>query len=117
MDADGRNQTQLTTGAMNHHFPAWSPDGRLIAFSVFEENTYKIYTISTTGQERKKVTDGGGDSGDQSPSWTPNAKHIIFASTRQSSEHRLYVVEVATGAVQPATTGRAQDQAPRYPAR
>jgi Tol biopolymer transport system component len=117
MDADGRNQTQLTTGAVNHHSPAWSPDGRTIAASVFEENTYKIYTISTTGQERKKVTDGGGDTGDQSPSWTPNAKHIIFTSTRQSSEHRLYVVEVATGAVQPATTGRAQDQAPRYPVR
>jgi serine/threonine protein kinase len=117
MDVDGRNPAQLTIGQTNSLFPSWSPDGRTIAYSSFEGNTYKLYTMSASGQDVKKLTDGGGDSGDQNPSWSPNGQHLIFASTRTSSENRLYVVEVATGRVQPVTSGRPQDLGPRYPAR
>ena len=46
--------TKLTPGSDN--FPAWSPNGDLIAFTRFSEDDYDIYTIRPDGTGLKRLT-------------------------------------------------------------
>ena len=68
MNADGTNQQQLTTGGGN---PAWSPDGRTIAY----RNT-SIWAIDADGTNQRRLTaDATG-----SPAWSPDGSKIAFNS-------------------------------------
>lgn len=53
---DGSNPTRLTELPGTEFFPAWSPDGRLIAFEHLEEG---IWLYSPDGSERRFLGEGG----------------------------------------------------------
>ena len=72
MDADGKNETQLTNGKDGD--PAWSPDGRRIAFYHFQDPD-GIYVMSADGSNMKQLTS---HSGDGHPKWSPDGKQIAF---------------------------------------
>jgi dipeptidyl aminopeptidase/acylaminoacyl peptidase len=46
MNADGSNQTRLTTNSVDDEFPAWSPDGAKIAFFSNRDGNYEIYVMN-----------------------------------------------------------------------
>jgi serine/threonine protein kinase/Tol biopolymer transport system component len=67
--------------------PAWSPDGRRIAYWGVPAGTGRraIWTISaipTAGGEPILVVDGGGSALVWSPAWAPDGKHLYFAGDR-----------------------------------
>jgi Tol biopolymer transport system component len=76
-NADGTLPTQMRAG----HSPAWSPDGKLIAF-VSTEN--KIWVMDSDGGNLTQLTLG--DSTDCYPVWMPLGKHIIFASNKAQND-------------------------------
>ena len=52
----GRNLTRLTDGVWDKE-PAWSPDGRKIAFAGYpEELNFEIYVIDADGTNRTRLT-------------------------------------------------------------
>src|SRR3989442_9007113 len=63
MNADGSGITRLTNGATGADLgPAWSPDGRRIAFARFttdspSSGTYDIYTMNADGSGVTRLTD------------------------------------------------------------
>jgi hypothetical protein len=63
-------------------FPAWSRDGRTIAFSRQEAGNTDIYTVSIDGSNLKRLTDAPGH--DILPTYTPSGE-IIFRSDRNGS--------------------------------
>jgi len=80
MNADGSDQRRLTNNIFQDTFPAWSPDGKRIAFLSTRENDVEIYTMDPDGANVVRVTDSPGE--DAHASWSPDGKQLTFHSRR-----------------------------------
>jgi Tol biopolymer transport system component len=89
MNADGSNVTQLTDPSSSRNLdPAWSPDGRRIAFSGFQHCVFgvpgrctsEIFMMNADGSGVTRLTNRP-DTGSFSPSWSPDGRRITFQST------------------------------------
>jgi TolB protein len=57
--------------------PAWSPDGKRIAYTSAGSNTPRaIYVMNADGTARRRLTFGR--TGDGSPAWSPDGREILF---------------------------------------
>ena len=56
MNADGSGQRRLTRAPMDDFVPAWSPDGRKIAFLSKRDGNSEIYVMNTDGSEQRNLT-------------------------------------------------------------
>jgi TolB protein len=70
--------------------PAWSPNGRLIAFASRRDGHSHIYVMRADGTHVRGVTTGASD--DDGPEWAPDGRRIAF-----SRENALYTVASAGG--------------------
>ncbi len=81
MDRDGSNLRAITHDGDYYGSPAWSPKGDRIAIAAMDEgNNMNIMTMSPDGKDPQKLTTGSGSN--ENPSWSPDARHIVFMSTR-----------------------------------
>ncbi|HKQ53796.1 MAG TPA: PDZ domain-containing protein [Pyrinomonadaceae bacterium] len=73
--------------------PAWSPDGRWVAYLSDRSGEYEIYVRPSdgTGEERRVTTDG--DIWRFPPVWSPDSRLLAYGDKRQ----RLRFVNVETG--------------------
>jgi Tol biopolymer transport system component len=75
MRADGSHGTRLTFDDLSDFRPAWSPDGRQIAFSSFRdvtpgtEDNSEIFTMRADGRNQVNRTNTLGFDG--APDWQP----------------------------------------------
>lgn len=68
-------------GKLSHEeSPAWSPDGKQIAFTSTRDGNQEIYLLDADGQNLKRVTQDPGI--DAHPTWTPDGKQLLFATSR-----------------------------------
>jgi dipeptidyl aminopeptidase/acylaminoacyl peptidase len=89
--AEGGEVEQLTTGDGNDLTPAWSPDGRQIAFSRTRSGKEDyiltdIWLLDLTSGSQRQLTDEIGRA--VSPSWGPDGRTIACYGTDQQ-EHGL----------------------------
>ena len=78
---DDSGHTLITDGGSDS-FPAWSPNGRTIAFSRDQGGNVDIYTVNVDGTNLQRLTDAEGP--DTLPIYTPSGD-IIFRSARTGS--------------------------------
>jgi TolB protein len=57
--------------------PAWSPNGRSIAFASKRDGRFHVYVMAAEGGEARRLTSGPED--DTRPSWSPDGRRIAFA--------------------------------------
>jgi TolB protein len=80
MDRDGNNKRRISTGQTFAAQPAWSHDGRSIAYiggdKVDIGTPKEIYTVSVDGGRPKQITTGGKDL--SKPTWSPDGKQILY---------------------------------------
>jgi len=67
--------------------PAWSSDGRWLAFTSNRTGRSGIYVMRADGTQTRRISIS--DAGDVRPSWSPDGRRIVFA---RSAEGRLYIV-------------------------
>jgi len=75
----GGARTQLTFSAGGNYYPAWSADGRRIAFTSTRTGTPQLWVIDANGGRQVQVThlsSGGGFV----PSWSPDGRRIAFSA-------------------------------------
>jgi len=89
---NARNLTN-TSGAAERD-PAWSPDGKWIAYFSDESGEYALHLRDqhTTG-ETKKISLGNPSSYFYSPRWSPDSKKILFTDKRLN----IWYLEIEKG--------------------
>ncbi len=97
---DTRNLTK-TPGAAERD-PAWSPDGKSIAYFSDASGEYQLFIRDQEGLTAPKVIDLGPDpSFYYNPRWSPDSKSIAFTDKHL----HLWYVDVATGKLTKIDTG------------
>jgi dipeptidyl aminopeptidase/acylaminoacyl peptidase len=105
---DGSEPRQITQGDFVHGEPAWSPDGRTLAFVSARQETRDlddvsdVWTVSADGGEPRRVTSGAGPV--VQPQYSPDGRTLAYVSRPYVLEFgrnfRLFTVPVEGG---PAT--------------
>jgi TolB protein len=91
MSADGSNVRRLTFEGDYNAAPAWSPRGNWIAYVCrTPKKEYKLCVITPDGQKRLQLTTGLGV--DDSPSWSPDGRHLVFSSTVEGKS-QIYMID------------------------
>ncbi|MEO8364956.1 MAG: S9 family peptidase [Pseudoxanthomonas sp.] len=104
---------QLTTGAHDEQLPAWSPDGKLIAYVTKRGGdpdrhlNFDLYLIEAKAgaRERQLTTFPGSDLDpywETRPAWSPDSSRIAYLQSGEDkwiyyAPWQLAVVDVATG--------------------
>ena len=72
--------------------PAWSPDGKRIAFSANLGGNVDIYTLNVDGSDLRRITRH--TARDSSPAWHPDGHAFIFSSM-WDQKFAIYRIDVA----------------------
>ena len=101
---DVRNLTH--TPAVAERDPAWSPDGKSIAFFSDESGEYELHIADQSGSgSAKKINLGNPPSFFYGPVWSPDSKKIAYTDKRLN----LWYVDVEKGTPVKVTTDRYED--------
>jgi TolB protein len=72
VNADGSGLKRLTTSPREDFDPAWSPDGRRIAFRSMRDGNNEVYVMNADGSRQRDVSRDPAD--DWGPAWTSGGK-------------------------------------------
>jgi Tol biopolymer transport system component len=84
---------QLTSSTATNVRPAWSPDGKSIAFQSNRDGPYHIYVMNTDGTNLRQLTNGDND--DRHPNWSPDGK-VIAVDTGDQVRREIALIDVAS---------------------
>jgi len=70
MRLDGSDRRRVSSSTEDA-YPAWSPDGKRIAFSLFEKY-FNVWVMNADGSGRTKIIEGC-----EQPSWSPDGSRIV----------------------------------------
>jgi Tol biopolymer transport system component len=108
-DLDGGNRKQVFEQDGGGAFsPAWSPDGKWIAFgygtffNARENKPAQLMVIRADGSEKRELTSGPLNSG--FPSWSPDGKHIVYRVWTKT-ERSLQILNLDDGKSIKLTSG------------
>jgi TolB protein len=93
-DADGFSPQSVVGSPEPLLSPAWSPDGRKLAYVSFEKGNSAIYTQDVSTGARELVSSGRGING--APSFSPDGKNMALTLSR-SGNPEIYIKNLATG--------------------
>jgi Tol biopolymer transport system component/DNA-binding winged helix-turn-helix (wHTH) protein len=104
--------TKLIGSTRTDSDPAFSPDGKQIAFDSTRDGTEAIWLCNADGTNPIKlatVHQGG------TPSWAPDGTQIAFDDRRSGRSH-IYLINVHDGSIQRVSEGDFDDEVPRWSA-
>ena len=91
--------------------PAWSPDGRRIAFVSNRDGDQEIFTVGSRGGAVQRVT--ASPAGDIGPAWSPDGRRIAFRSDRDGN-FEIYTANTDGSGIVRVTNAPAADSWPAW---
>lgn len=111
-DADGENPRVMVESPEPIMSPAWSPDGRQIAYVSFEARRSEIYVQDLRSGSRKRVSARPGVNG--APAWSPDGRKLAVSLSRQDGNLDIYTLDIGTQVLTRLTSGSAIDTEPAW---
>ncbi|MBV8576482.1 MAG: PD40 domain-containing protein, partial [Acetobacteraceae bacterium] len=97
----GHKPHALTHSRFYKADPAWSPDGRFLAYSTDSDGSMAIFIRNMATGATRKLT-GPFEGPEVQSAWSPDGKKIAFMDTLdlEAGAREMYVADVATGQFQ-----------------
>ena len=89
-DADGEGGQVALTSAQPIISPAWSPDGRSLAYVSFEKQKAVVYVQDTASGARHEVANFRGTN--SAPSWSPDGSQLAVSLSRDGGT-QIYLID------------------------
>ena len=109
MKADGSHQHLLSRDAARAERqsgrPAWSPDGRRIAASVYDPVTryWSLYVFNVRTGRRTALSFDPPDPYVGGPTWSPDGRSLAFYAQRARGSFQIFVLDLRQGRVRQLT--------------
>ena len=113
-DMDGHNAHPLLTSTQPIMSPAWSHDGKRIAYVSFEKIMPRIYIQTIANGQRQCVSDYPGING--APAWSPDDKTLALALSKHSATPKIYLMDLASKDLRQLSFGFSIDTEPTWSA-
>ena len=111
-DSDGANEYTVFGSPDPIMSPAWSPDGRSLAYVSFHTGLAAIYVQTLTTGQQIQVSAKAGING--APSFSPDGKQLALALSRRDGNVDVYVLDLGTQALKRVTDDPAIDTEPAW---
>ncbi len=118
MNRYGEKVRRLTFTGQYNSTPDWSPDGKQIVFSGYSRGRFDIFVMSAEGPANiKRLTTAkarnGRWSNNESPSFSPDGRQIVFTSDR-TGVRQLYTVHIDGSNLKRITFDRYHYKSPKW---
>ncbi len=111
-DADGANPHVVMQSGQPLMSPAWSPDGKELAYVSFEDKLPSIYVqVLKTGARRVVSATAGVN---QAPAWSPDGKRLAVTLSNRAGNLDIYVLDLARHALTRITHNPGIDTEPQW---
>jgi TolB protein len=110
-DADGAGQETALASFEPIISPAWSPDGRRLAYVSFESKKPVVYVHSLLDGKRHVVANFKGSN--SAPAWSPDGKTLAVSLSREGGS-QIFLIQPDGSGVRRLTSSAAIDTEPRF---
>jgi len=115
LPAAGGTATRITDIFNDARQPAFSPDGKWIAFFAYRDGGYDLWAIAPDGSNQHKLTWGAFD--DREPTWSHDGTRVAFSSDRGNplgSDYNIWTLDMRSGEYRQLTKNPADDYMPTW---
>jgi TolB protein len=113
MDYDGYAPRRVTVNRSLNILPAWSPDGKALAYVSYRQGAPDIYLAFIYEGKSTNLTNGKGTQA-FAPAWSPDGKRIAYASNRGGNMEIWVCNADGTGAHRLTSSPGGSDTAPVF---
>jgi TolB protein len=110
-DVDGHNAFTVTSSPEPLIGPAWSPDGRRMAYVSFEQKKPVIYVQSLADGKRQAVANFRGSN--SSPAWSPDGSKLAIVLSKDETS-QIYLIDAKGGDTRRISSGGALETEPVF---
>ncbi|CAN5330575.1 Tol-Pal system beta propeller repeat protein TolB [soil metagenome] len=113
-DADGENAATIAESSASILSPAWSPDGRQLAYVSFEGDASSIFLQTLRTGERQQISAHAGVNG--APAFSPDGRHLAMTLSDADGNLDIWIMDLASGELRRVTDSDAIDTEPAWTA-
>jgi TolB protein len=110
-DADGQGKQVALNSPEPIISPAWSPDGRELAYVSFESQKAVVYTQEVASGKRRAIANFRGSN--SAPAWSPDGQSLALTLSREGGS-QLYLMSRSGESVRRLTTSSSIDTEPVF---
>ncbi len=116
MDWDGKQLRRVTRNGMGNNAPAWSPDGKWLAYSSFKSRTPGVFILPTNGGREFRVSSNSAQA--IGGNFSPDSRYFTFSQLAGKDYRRrnyeIYLYDMVTRVKKRLTRNFGIDVSPAF---